>query len=38
MAAAWSHYLSPPDALDWGTVIARQKTLCYDGDKHVLSV
>jgi hypothetical protein len=36
MAAAYRHFLMPPEALDWDTVIARQKAICYDGAKQVV--
>jgi O-acetyl-ADP-ribose deacetylase (regulator of RNase III) len=35
MAAAYQHYLNPPDRLDWDTVIDRQKAICYDFDRQV---
>jgi O-acetyl-ADP-ribose deacetylase (regulator of RNase III) len=36
MAAAYRHYLEPPHRLDWDTVVARQRAICYDGDRQVL--
>lgn len=35
MAAAYRHYLHPPNRLDWDTVIDRQKAICYDFDRQV---
>ena len=35
MAAAYSHYLSPPHSFDWDLVIRRQKSILYDGDRQV---
>lgn len=35
MAAAYRHYLNPPDRLDWDSVIDRQKAICYDFDRQV---
>ncbi len=36
MAAAYTHYLDPPTHLDWDTVIARQKAICYDQGKRMV--
>ncbi len=36
MAAAYRHYLSPPHRLNWDTVVARQKAICYDGPHQVV--
>jgi O-acetyl-ADP-ribose deacetylase (regulator of RNase III) len=36
MAVAWSHYLHPPERLDWDTVIARQKAICYDRGRRMI--
>ena len=36
MAVAYQHYLNPPALLDWDFVIARQKSLYYDGGKRVV--
>lgn len=37
MAAAYRHYLHPPHRLDWDWVIDRQKSICYDGAKQVVT-
>ena len=36
MAAAYRHLLEPPHRLDWDMVVARQKAICYDGDRQVM--
>jgi O-acetyl-ADP-ribose deacetylase (regulator of RNase III) len=36
MSVAYAHYLAPPERLDWDTVVAREKAICYDGSKHVI--
>ena len=36
MAVAYSHYLRPPSTLDWDLVVARHKSICYDGNKRVV--
>lgn len=36
MAAAYDHYLSPPHRMDWDTVVRRERTICYDGEKLVV--
>jgi O-acetyl-ADP-ribose deacetylase (regulator of RNase III) len=36
MAAAYRHFLEPPHRLDWDTVVARQRAICYDGERQVL--
>lgn len=36
MAAAYRHYLEPPHRMDWDTVIARHRAICYDGDRRVV--
>jgi O-acetyl-ADP-ribose deacetylase (regulator of RNase III) len=35
MAAAYRHSLEPPHRLDWDFVVARQKSIHYDGGKQV---
>ncbi len=37
MAAAYHHYLHPPHRLDWDWVIDRQKAICYDGNRKVVT-
>jgi O-acetyl-ADP-ribose deacetylase (regulator of RNase III) len=37
MAAAYRHYLAPPHRLDWDWVVERQKAICYDGERRVIS-
>jgi O-acetyl-ADP-ribose deacetylase (regulator of RNase III) len=37
MAAAYRHYLVPPHRLDWDWVVERQKAICYDGERRVIS-
>lgn len=37
MAVAYQHYLSPPHRLDWDWVADRQKAICYDDGKNVVS-
>jgi O-acetyl-ADP-ribose deacetylase (regulator of RNase III) len=36
MAVAYRHYREPPHRLDWETVVARHKAICYDGDRRVV--
>lgn len=37
MAAAYRHFLNPPHRLDWEWVTGRQKSICYDGKKQVVT-
>jgi hypothetical protein len=37
MAAAYRHYLNPPHRLDWDWVAARQRAICYDAERQVIS-
>jgi O-acetyl-ADP-ribose deacetylase (regulator of RNase III) len=37
MAAAYRHYLNPPHRLDWDFVVERQKAICYDGTKQMVT-
>jgi O-acetyl-ADP-ribose deacetylase (regulator of RNase III) len=37
MAVAYRHYLEPPHRLDWDFVARRQKAICYDGARRVVS-
>lgn len=37
MAAAYRHFLNPPHRLDWEWVTSRQKSICYDGKKQVVT-
>jgi O-acetyl-ADP-ribose deacetylase (regulator of RNase III) len=34
-AAAYRHFLDPPQGLDWDTVVERHKAICYDGNRQV---
>jgi len=37
MSVAYRHYLNPPHRLDWHWVANRQKAICYDGRKQVVT-
>jgi O-acetyl-ADP-ribose deacetylase (regulator of RNase III) len=36
MAAAYRHFLEPPQSLDWDFVVERQRAICYDGGRQVV--
>ncbi len=36
MSVAYSHYLHPPHRFDWDMVIARHRSIAYDGNKQVV--
>ncbi len=36
MAAAYRHYLEPPNRLDWDFVVERHKAIQYDRNKQVI--
>jgi O-acetyl-ADP-ribose deacetylase (regulator of RNase III) len=37
MAVAYRHLLEPPQRLDWDVVAARQRAICYDGRRQVVT-
>jgi len=38
MSVAYRHYLRPPGRPNWGSIIARERAICYDGDQKVVRI